>query len=189
MDKKAIQADTEDAENKQIFVPLKEVLKNSTTNENKLRWCNQLIKKLYIIHTGDAHCAMCLESLKIDQNQNLVLVNVVKNPRDQQQTIDIQFKAPELIYRGNQQTKAGDVWATAICILYILNSSFPWRVADVGDKSFCKWKKKFILACDLSEPFDTVVRQMLCIEPTSRIKVEKILKNMWVKRSEGQVLG
>ena len=49
-------------------------------------------------------------------------------------------------------------------------------------------EKKGSLLSNSNEPFETVLRQILCVEPRSMVNVKKVLKNMCVSRSEEKVL-
>ena len=64
---------------------------------------------------------------------------------------------------------------------------FPLFVAYVKNKSFYKWRKNINLPCNSNEPFETALRQILCVEPRSRVNVKKVLEKICVGRSEGKV--
>ena len=157
------------------LIALTEVLRCSTP-QLRNKWCNQLLYKLHIIHNvfEKYHCNICLDSLKVDNKNNLVIVNVLENVSNYKESqTDIRFKAPELINR-NIRSKAGDVWATGICIYYIKNLKFPWNIADDRDENYRLWKKsgKFLSSLLQSE----IINKALVVDPKKRSKIEEIIK-------------
>ena len=63
-----------------ILIALTEVLRCSNP-QLRNKWCNQSLYKLHIIHNvlENSHCNICLDSLKVDNENSLVIVNVLEN--------------------------------------------------------------------------------------------------------------
>ena len=157
------------------LIALIEVLRCSTP-QLRNKWSNQLLYKLHIIHNvfKNSHCNICLDSLKVDNKNNLVIVNVLENVSNYTESqTDIKFKAPELINR-NIRSKAGDVWATGICIYYIKNLEFPWNIADDRDENYQLWKKFGKLSSSLFQ--SEIINKALVVDPKKRSKIEEIIK-------------
>ena len=162
---------------------LAEVVKSSS-QQLRNKWCKQLLYKLYIIHNEfeNTVCNICIENLKIDKNNNLVLINVygnessklsVQSNTETQQ--DIKFVAPELI-ENNEKTKAGDIWAAAICMFYINNFSFPWEAANKNDKSFCAWANKHMFPESIDSSYTKPMKKMLNVDPDLRPNIKDVFK-------------
>ena len=133
----SINADISTTKNDKGLVSLTKALKFSS-KQVRNKWCKQLLYKLFIIHNefDNAKCNVCLENLKVNEDNNLVLTNVFQSSTtDTKLATDTKFKAPELL-NCNNGSKAGDVWAAGICIYYVINSSFPWQVGDEKDENF-----------------------------------------------------
>ena len=157
------------------LIALTEVLRCST-RQLRDKWCNQLLYKLHIIHNvlENSHCSICLNSLKVDNENNLVIVNVLENVSNYTKLqTDMRFKAPELTSR-NTKSKAGDVWATGICIYYINNLEFPWSIADDRDENYRLWKESGKFSSSLFH--SKIVNKALVVDPKKRSKIEEIIK-------------
>ena len=159
------------------LVPLTKVLETSN-QQLKNEWCRQLLYKLNIIHNSfeNVQCDICLNNLKVDNKNNLVLVNVSENPNiNRQIPEDIKFKAPELI-GNNKRSKEGDIWATGICLFFINNLSFPWKIAANNDNNFYSWANEGIFPTNLNNSYSQVVKKMLCVQPQMRPSVKDVIK-------------
>ena len=160
------------------LVPLTKVLQTSD-QQLKNEWCRQLLYKLNIIHNSfeNAQCDICLNNLKVDSKNNLVLVNVSEKPTINREIPEnVKFKAPELI--GNNNTsKEGDIWATGICLFFIKNLSFPWKIAASNDHNFYSWANEGIFPSILNDSYSQVVKQMLCVQPQLRPSIKGVIKN------------
>ena len=159
------------------LVSLTDVLKVSG-QQLRNKWCIQLLCKLHIIHSGfqNIQCNICFDNLKVNKKNDLILVNVAeKSSIEIEIQDDIKFKAPELISK-NITSKAGDIWATGICICFINNLCFPWKTAANNDKKFNLWANEGIFPLNLNSPFSEIVKQMLCIEPKLRPSIKNVIK-------------
>ena len=189
MSKNPINADLTTTRKEKSLVSLTKVLKFSS-KQVRSKWCKQLLYKLYIIHNefANAKCNVCLDNLKVDEDNNLVLTNVFQNSTtDTKLATDIKFKAPELL-DCNNESKTGDVWAAGICIYYVINLSFPWQVADEKDAKFYKWKFEGMFSSAVDSSFERVLTQMLCVEPNTRASIKEVLKTLNSETNE-TVLG
>ena len=172
------------------LVPLTKALKCSS-KQVRNKWCKQLLYKLHIIHTefADAQCNVCIDNIKVDENNNLVLTNVSENLTSYAEIVtDLKYKAPELL-RCNEHSKAGDVWATGICIYYIINSSFPWKIAGENDCDFSLWKSEGKFSATVDSSFARILKQMLCVKPDMRADTREILKMLWDRGNDEEILG
>ena len=168
-----------------------------SSQELRTKWCKQLLYKLYIIHYKfeNAQCNICLDNLKVDANNNLVLINVSEN-QDSEISVDIEaktqvgvnFKAPELI-NCNGISKAGDIWATGICIYYINNLSFPWKIAAKSDKNFFIWANKGVFPKSIDNCYAPVTKEMLSVESQIRPNIKNVIKQTCDTGIDKVVLG
>ena len=161
------------------LVPLLELLKASS-QKLKDRWCKQLLYKLNIIHNSfeNVKYMICFDNLMIDRNNNLVLINVSDKPclmRKLQDYTD--FKAPELV-GSSIRSKAGDIWAAGICIYYINNLCFPWKIAANTDKRYCMWANEGLFPSSSENSYTQVLKQMLCVDPQLRPSVKDVIKSV-----------
>ena len=162
----------------ETLTSLAKVLETSS-QQLKNKWCKQLLYKLYIIHNkfNTAHCNICLGNLKVDKNNNLVLINSSDNQSCNKISMNRgdKFKAPEVIEKS-KISKAGDIWAAGICIYYMLNSSFPWKTATESDKNFCFWVEKGIFPKSVDSPYTRVLRKMLCVDYKVRPSIKRVIR-------------
>ena len=166
------------AERENGLISLKKVLKSSN-EELRNKWCEQLLYKTYIIHKEfeNVNFNVCLDNLKIDSENNLVIINVSeKKYADTDFMTDDRFKAPELI-NGSKRSKAGEVWATGICVFYIKNLCFPWRSAVESDKNYSLWAKKGIFSTSVSSLNLRILKQMLCVDPEKRPSIKNVIQS------------
>ena len=185
----SINADITTTRNEKGLVSLTKALKFSS-KQVRNKWCKQLLYKLFIIHNefDNAKCNVCLENLKVNEDNNLVLTNVFQSSTtDTKLATDTKFKAPELL-NCNNGSKAGDVWAAGICIYYVINLSFPWQVADEKDENFYRWKFEGRFSSTVDSTFVRVLTQMLCVEPNTRASIKEVLKTLNSETNE-TVLG
>ena len=150
---------------------------NFSSQHLRNKWCKQLLYKLYIIHNGfnKVHGSICLDNLKVDQNDNLILTNVSENSSVDVET-DIKFKAPELI-SCCKTSKAADVWATGICIYYITYLNFPLETAERSDKRYCLMADEDILLSSKNISYTKIIQQMVCVDLKMRPSIKNILKS------------
>ena len=162
------------------LVPLAEVLKVSG-HELKEKWCRQLLYKLNIIHNSfeNFHCNICFDNLLVDRNNNLVLTNVSEKSKTERKSQNhTAFIAPELLINSNKiRSKEGDIWASGICIFYINNSCYPWKIAANTDERYCGWAKNGILPSNLeNNSYLEILKQMLCVDLKLRPNIKKLVK-------------
>ena len=117
-----------------------------------------------------------------------MLTNVFQGSTTDTEATDIKFKAPEML-NCNNRSKAGDVWAAGICIYYVINLSFPWRVADEKDENFYKWKYERRFSSTIDSSFVRILTLMLCVEPNTRASINEVLKHFWDREVDRVVLG
>ena len=161
---------------------LKKVLETSP-HQLRNKWSKQLLYKLYIIHNkfNSAHCNICLDSLMVDKNNNLVLINLSNNHSCNTSLIngathkDDRFKAPELI-RNCEKSKAGDIWKAGICIYYMINSTFLWKIASKSDINFCFWAEKGIFPKIANNSYKRVLKKMLCVDYKERPNIKGVIR-------------
>ena len=182
-DKKPIVLNNDNTKGKNTLTAMTAVLASSS-QQLRNKWCEQLLYKLYIIHNEFENTVynICLKNLKVDKNNNLVLINVFgsqKNnlevPDNIKTKLDIKFVAPELI-ENNEKTESGDIWAAGICIYYINNSTFPWETANESDKNFKSWSNKGVFPKSIENPFTRALKQMLCVAPETRPNIKKVIR-------------
>ena len=166
---------------------------DSSSQQLRHKWCESLLYKLYIIHNEfeNANCNVCLKNLKIDNHNNLVLVNVSDNGKLSEKTrtqTDARFVAPELM-KCNETSKAGDVWAAGICIYYIINSSFPWNIADKSDERFCAWAKRGVFPGSSDDLFMRVVKKILCVDSEMRPCIKNVISLTYDTETDKSVVG
>ena len=158
------------------LVSLKQVLEFSSEDLRK-KWCKQLLFKIHILHTKfeSAQCNVCFGNLKVDNNENLVLVNVSEKSNGKELISDVQFDAPEL-FNCKQKSKASDIWATGICIYYINCLKFPWETAVKSDLKFSLWAIEGIFPCSVNNTYSRIVKQMLCVDPQMRPSIKHLVQ-------------
>ena len=117
----------------------------------------------------------------VDKNNNLVLINLSNNQSCNTSLIngathkDDRFKALELI-RNCEKSKAGDIWAAGICIYYMINSTFPWKIATKNDKSFCMWAERGVFPKSIYSSHTRVLKKMLCVDYKARPNIKGIIR-------------
>ena len=161
---------------KPSLIPLKKLLKHST-EKLKNKWCIQLLYKTKIIHDEmeDTKYNICLDNLKVDSKNNLIITNESKNSDvDTEVQTDVRYKAPELI-NSNETSKAGGVWATGICVYYIKNLSFPWKAAVKSDENYCLWANKGIFPSTSNDSYLRISKLMLCVDPKNRPSIKDVI--------------
>ena len=115
----------------------------------------------------------------VNRCNNLVLNNVSEKSKTSKKSQNhTAFTAPELVSDSNKiRSKEGDTWAAGICIYYINNSFYPWKIAANTDERYCMWAKKGILPSNLeNNTYLQIVKQMFCVDPNLRPSVNMLVK-------------
>ena len=168
------------SERKNNLISLKKALKHSN-EQLRDSWCEQLLYKTYIIHSEfeNVNYNVCLKNLKVDSENKLVITNISENTNVETKVkTDVRFKAPELI-GCNKRSKAGDVWATGICVFYIKNFGFPWKSAAKSDENYSLWAEKGTFPCCVNSSNLRTLKQMLCVEPEKRPSIKNVIKSTY----------
>ena len=168
---------------------------HSSSQQLRHKWCERLLYKLYITHNKfkNAKCNVCLDNLKIDEHNNLVLVNVSDNGKlseenNTRKQTDARFVAPELM-KCNETSKAGDVWAAGICIFYIINSKFPWKTAARSDERFFEWASRGVFPGSADDSYMRAVRKMLYVDSDMRPNIKNVISIMLDTGTDKSVKG
>ena len=116
----------------------------------------------------------------VNRCNNLVLTNVSEKSKTSKKSQNhTAFTAPELVSDSNKiRSKEGDTWAAGICIYYINNLSYPWKIAANTDERYCMWAKEGILPSNLENSCSKIVKQMLCVNPKLRPSVKSVIKSV-----------
>ena len=115
----------------------------------------------------------------VNRCNNLVLNNVSEKSKTSKKSQNhTAFTAPELVSDSNKiRSKEGDTWAAGICIYYINNLSYPWKIAANTDERYCGWAKNGILPSNLeNNTYLKILKQMLCVDLKLRPSVKKLVK-------------
>ena len=177
------------SEQKNNLISLKKVLKHSN-KQLRDRWCEQLLYKTYIIHNEfeNVDYNVCLKNLKVDSENRLVITNISEKANVAAKVkTDVRFKAPELI-DCNKRSKAGDVWATGVCVFYIQNLGFPWKSATKSDENYSSWAEKGTFPRGVNGSNLRILKQMLCVEPEKRPGIKSVIKSMYNDEVDPEVL-
>ena len=155
----------------------------------RLKWSKQLIFKLKLIHSTHVHGSLNVESLKVDKNDNLVIID----SRDQQHEIksfcDLKYVAPENLLYKSCKSKSADIWGAGICVCFINTNKFPWRTASITDSNFEVWAKTGMLE-DVDDEFCMkILKCMLCTDPKERQTLKKTIKKLFQRPPNFKVVG
>ena len=153
---------------------LKDALKLSS-EELRKKWVKQLIYKLYMIHSKfkSIHGNICLEALKINNEDNLILDGFSEKLIDKSE-VEAKYKSPEFLIE-NKASKAGDIWAAGICIYFINNLAFPWKVASNNDENYKTWVQKGLFTKGLNNFFHDILKSMLCVDILKRVHLKAVI--------------
>ena len=142
--------------------------------KTRLKWCEQLIYKLELIHNNfDIVSNLTLSKLKIDSFDNLIITNI-KNKEENKN--DLQYKAPEYFFGYKENNKSSDVWRAGICVFYICFLRFPWKKASVGDKRYLMWVYQNKLPFNDDNIYLDALKSMLCVDFKTRPDVKEIIR-------------
>ena len=153
---------------------LKDALKLSS-EELRKKWVKQLIYKLYMIHSKfkSIHGNICLEALKINNEDNLILDGFSGKLVDKSE-VEAKYKSPELLIE-NKASKAGDIWAAGICIYFINNLAFPWKAASNNDENYTTWVQEGVFEKNGNNFDYSVLKLMLCVDIEKRINLKSLI--------------
>ena len=143
--------------------------------KTRLKWCEQLIYKLELIHDKfNIVSNLTLSKLKIDLSDDLIITNV--EFKDQKNINDLQYKAPEYFFGYKDNNKSSDVWRAGICVFYICFLKFPWKKASIIDKQYLMWVYQNKLPCDDDNIDLDALKSMLCVDFKTRPNVKEIIQ-------------
>ena len=156
----------------------------------RLKWCRQLIFKLNLIHSTHVHSSLNVESLKVDANDNLVIIDSqVDQQHETKSFCDLKYVAPENLLHNSCNSKPADIWAAGICICFINTNRFPWRTASISDNNFEVWFKTGMLE-DVDDEFCMrVLKCMLCTDSNERQTLKKTIKKLFQIPPNFEVVG
>ena len=168
---------------------IKQALANSDQAQ-RLKWSKQLIFKLKLIHSTHVHGSLNVESLKVDKNDNLVIIDTrVDQHQEAKSFCDLKYVAPENLLNKSCKSKSADIWAAGICVCFINTGKFPWRKASITDNNFEVWAKTGVLEDVDDELCMKVLKCMLCTDPNERQTLKKTIKRLFQRPSNLQVVG
>ena len=143
--------------------------------KTRLKWCEQLIYKLQLIHDKfDIVSNLTLSKLKIDSFDNLIINNIESN--NEENSDDLQYKAPEYFFEYKENNKSSDVWRAGICVFYICFLKFPWRRASISDKQYLMWVYQNKLPCNDYSVDLEALKSMLCVDYKTRPSFKEIIR-------------
>ena len=146
-----------------------------TDLKTRLKWCEQLIYKLQLIHEKfDIVSNLTLSMLKIDSSDNLIINNIELNNKENSD--DLQYKAPEYFFEYKENNKSSDVWRAGICVFYICFLKFPWRRASISDKQYLMWVYQNKLPCNDYSVDLEALKSMLCVDYKTRPSFKEIVR-------------
>ena len=117
---------------------------------------------------------MTLSKLKIDSSDNLIITNIDSNIEENSE--DLQYKAPEYFFGYKENNKSSDVWRAGICVFYICFLKFPWRRASISDKQYLMWVYQNKLPCNDYSVDLEALKSMLCVDYKTRPSFKEIIR-------------
>ena len=146
----------------------------------RIKWSKQLIFKLNLIHSTHVHSSLNVESLKVDKNDNLIIIDrQIDCVNKSKNLIDLKYIPPEnILNKTSQKSKSADIWAAGVCIYFINTNKFPWNKALITDENYKIWTESGKLK-DLQDSFCIkVLKIMLSENPDNRLKLKKTLEKV-----------
>lgn len=94
------------------------------------------------------------------------------------------YLAPEVLLKPYRAQPA-DLWSCGIVFVAMLTGELPWSQPSDRVEEFLKWKKDVYISetpwSKLGNTALSLARQILNVEPKSRLKLEQIEKHPWMK--------
>ena len=153
------------------------------------------------LHTNNViHRDIKPENLLFDENNNLKLIdfgtacicNSNEMINENTQCCTLEYSAPEII-EGNPYNAAIDMWAVGILCHVLLVGYFPFD--DMNKIKLMKKIKKGVITFDIeywkdiSPNATDFIRQLLVVDPNSRMKCSEALQHPWlISSTSGDVL-
>lgn len=172
------------------------VQRQRLTEKDSRTFFRQILSAVaYLHHLGYAHRDLKPENVLLDRNQNLKLIDfgLCAKPEggleSQLQTScgSPNYAAPEVIKGKQYYGSETDVWSMGVMLYALLCGYLPFD-SDSIDQLYDKiLNGKYTEPLFMSPCSRQVIRSMLQVDPSKRIKVQALLQHSWVKRDSSAV--
>ncbi|CDW77080.1 protein kinase domain containing protein [Stylonychia lemnae] len=148
----------------------------------------------YLHEEKIVHRDLKLENILIDDQNRIKIIDFgfsVRSDKKLQFTCGTpHYMAPELAMKKDHYGQPTDIWAMGVMLFIMLTGRLPFY-GDFEDDLYRRistGKFKFPNDCKLSSQASNLIKKMLKVEPSKRIKAEKILDDPWLDDAEDVII-
>ncbi|XP_019770898.2 maternal embryonic leucine zipper kinase-like [Dendroctonus ponderosae] len=165
------------------------VEKNRLSESESRMFFRQIVSAVAYLHSvGYAHRDLKPENVLLDKQQNLKLIDFglcakpeggMENPLHTSCGSPT-YAAPELILGQQYLGCEVDVWAMGVLLYTLLTGSLPFDDLSIDNLYRKILNGKYHEPDFISKESKNLIRSMLQVEPSKRIKVSKLLNHSWL---------
>ena len=160
----------------------------------------KIVQTVKYLHLNNiAHCDIKPENILLDQNFTPKLNDFGFSQIFKGEIGDYilhQFNGGTTIYSAPETRKAyikgfdgvkNDIFSLGVFLFVITVGNFPFERASISDdkyrfivkKNYCRFWEYFS-NIELSEEFKDLINNLICLNPTQRLDIDKILEHPWI---------
>lgn len=132
------------------------------------------------------HRDIKLENVLFDRNKDIKLIDFgfsTVSPDGKKLRVFCgtpSYMAPEIVRRTEYEGKPVDMWGLGILLYALLCGCFPFRAKSYPDLYRRIARGSFTIPDELSSPVRDLIRQLLTVDPYTRISSANVLRHPWL---------
>lgn len=161
--------------------------KRRLTEEESKKIFFQLVQAVDHLHQ---HCVIHrdikLENVLFDKNKDIKLIDFgfsTVSPDGKKLRVFCgtpSYMAPEIVRRTEYEGKPVDMWGLGILLYALLCGCFPFRAKSYPDLYRRIARGSFTIPDELSSPVRDLIRQLLTVDPYTRISSANVMRHPWL---------
>jgi serine/threonine protein kinase len=149
----------------------------------------ELVEGMVYIHSHDiAHRDLKPENILMDKFMHVKIGDFGLCHHTKERTLlktpcgSVFYAPPEVLSRSDYDGKAADVWSVGVVLYVMSTGALPWSGSNQGGLLKQISDGTFSVPTTYSVPLDSLLTQMMALDPASRPAMTDILKHPWLSR-------
>ncbi|EJW04130.1 CAMK/CAMKL/KIN1 protein kinase [Edhazardia aedis USNM 41457] len=151
------------------------------------RYFRQILSAISYVHSNNiVHRDLKIENIIVDDQDNIKILDFgLSNFYDTRRFMktfcgSLYFAAPELLCGKEYIGPEVDVWSLGVILYVFLLGNVPFDDKEPAALHAKIKKGKFKFTRPISEDAKNLVKSMICVDPTKRYSLQKVIESKWV---------